>query len=167
MARIGIPVLRLRNLDRELELMLMEADQRCSTAFALRLDDQRERLVPALEAIAKSEARNVRKFADRDPSGKFQPTDQGALKFSTPEQMENLQEAQGELARSSLEIDEDILLPKLTKAELLANGLHASGQRLANLRPILDPASLDDPVAGSPNPRTVVVPPPPRGTPNA
>lgn len=136
-------VFRLRNLDRELAEMLAEADGRCSTAFALRLDDLREKLSPSLEAISKNQARIGRRHCDKDGKGNPKPDEKtGDLKFSTTEQQEKLNDEVSELLRSEIDIADD--LPRLRKSELVANGLATSGQRIANLRPILD-TSLDEP----------------------
>jgi hypothetical protein len=153
-----IPVFRLRALDRELLEILLEADRRCSTEFALRLDEIRERLAVPLEAVAKSEARIMRRNADVDASGKFVPAENGGgLKFSTSAQQEKLQDELGDLLKSTVELPE---LGVITKAMLANNGLAVSGSRIANLRPILDTSIPEEPAESSTERTTVILQPP-------
>jgi hypothetical protein len=166
MARIL--VYRLRNLDRELAEMLMEADGRCAVQYALQLDEIREHLSTPLEAAANNEARILRRYADKDKQGHFVANEKnGGLKFSSAEQQEQLEHELATLAKSEVELDLGAL-PKLRKADLAANGLAASGSRIANLRPILDLSEPDAPDAPRvENERTIILAPQPRGTPHA
>jgi hypothetical protein len=155
-----VPVWRLRALDTELAEMLQEADGRCSTAFALKLDDLRERLSPRLLAVGTSNSRIMRKHADQDGKGNPKPDEQGRLVFSTAEQQDKVAEEMNALSTSEVDLDDG--LPKLRKSELTANGLATSGQRIANLRPILD-TSLDEPEPrGVKGERSVMMPAPGR-----
>ena len=150
---IKLPVYRIRALDTELAEILQEADTRCSTAFALRLDDLREKLVLPLESVAKSQARIVRRHADQDAKGNpVRDEKTGSFIFSTAAQQEKVSDELAELMRSELEIDD---LPKLKKTELVANGLATSGLRISNLRPILDVSEPDEPATRSLDERTV------------
>lgn len=142
-----IATFRIRDLDKEIEHILDEADGRCSTAFALRLDDLREKLSPSLEALAKSQGRIARKHADKDGKNNPKPDEKGHLKYSTADQQEALSVDMIELLKAEIDISDD--LPKIRKSELIANGLATSGTRIAALRPILDlaldePGSIDD-----------------------
>lgn len=166
MASVKIPVFRLRALDQELGEMLQEADSRCATAFSLQLDDMRERLATsALNAIGKSEARIMRRHADRDPSGHLKASERtGGLQWSNPDAQERMTEEMAELQTSMYEIDAAVLEPKLKKSQLVANGLAVSGARMANLRPVLDLEALDEPI---PSDRSAIILQPPRGIPHA
>lgn len=153
---------RVRALDRELDFILQEADARCSIAFALRLDEMRERLSPLLEALGKSQARILRRFCDKDERENPKLDDKQALRFSTAQQQESMDDAMSDLNRGELEIPD---LGQIRKADLIANGLAAGGTRITNLRPILD-MSYDEPSAPPQNDRTVYLSPP-RGVPHA
>jgi hypothetical protein len=139
-----VPVFRLRALDKELEEMLAEADGRCSTAFALRLDETREKIAAPMEAAARSEARIYRRHADQDGKGNPVLNEKNNLKFSTADQQEKLNDELSALVRSEVDIDDTI--QRIKKSELVNNGLATSGTRIANLRPILD-AAIDEPVS--------------------
>lgn len=151
-----VAVFRLRALDKELAEMLNEADGRCSTDFALMLDDLREQLGPKLNAIARSEARIARKYADQDGKGNPKPDEQGRLLYTTADQQDSVNDAFNDLAMSVVEIPDD--LPKLSKGKLAANGLHTSGTRISNLRPLLDLSIPDEPGQANRDERSVIIP---------
>lgn len=148
-----LPVFRVRALDKELAEMLIEADGRCATEFALRLDDLRQKLAPSIISISKSEARILRRNADQDGKGNPKPEESGrALRFSTADQQERLGDELDALCASEIDVDDS--LPRIKKSELYANGLGMSGQRIANLRPILE-VGLDEPGGRAIDERTI------------
>lgn len=160
-----VPVFRLRALDKELEEMLAEADGRCSTAFALRLDETREKLASPMEAAARYEARIYRRHADQDGKGNPVLNDKNGLKFSTADQQEKLNDELSALVRSEVDVDDTI--QRIKKSELVNNGLATSGTRIANLRPILDLSVTDEPGQANRDERSVMIMPAARRIPNA
>lgn len=158
-----LEVYRIQALDKELEQMLEEADQRCAVDFALMLDDMRVGLSGPLEAISRSTTRIQFRNADLDADRRPKRDGQGRLTFSTLEQQEAVSAELAELVRTEYDID-DSLANRITKQSLVDNGLHTSGRRIANLRPILN-TSVAEPAA-RPSERTVLITPRP-GLPNA